>query len=92
MGTSDDRRCTVRRPEYDQASLLAEEGRPMDPIEDLRQRWTSASGRDAEAAARPDMPLARLIIQPTSMSRVVWRISVSDEPARMTLERQPRPV
>ena len=64
----------------------------MDPIDDLRQRLASASGHDAIAMARPDPPLGRIIIQPTSMSRVVWRIAVGDERARMTLERQPRPV
>jgi hypothetical protein len=62
----------------------------MDPIDDLRQRMASASGRDAEALSRPDLPLGRIIIQPTSMSRVVWRISVGDEAARMALGRQPR--
>jgi hypothetical protein len=63
----------------------------MDPIDDLRQRLASASGRDAESVARPDVPLTRIIIQPTSMSRVVWRIPL-EETARMAMARQPRPV
>ena len=64
----------------------------MDPIDDLRQRVIATAARDEGAMDRPLSPIGRLIIQPTSMSRVVWRISASDEPARMTLERQQRPV
>ena len=64
----------------------------MDPIDDLRQRTVSTAARDEGAMARPLAPIGRLIIQPTSMSRVVWRISVGDEPTRMTPERQPRAV
>ena len=47
----------------------------MDPIDDLRQRTVSTAARDEGAMARPLAPMGRLIIQPTSMSRVVWRIS-----------------
>jgi hypothetical protein len=64
----------------------------MDPIDDLRQRLAAASGRDAEPMDRPRTPLGRIIIQPTSMSRVVWRIELGDEPARMMVGRQHRPV
>ena len=63
----------------------------MDPIDDLRQRATSAAARDEGTTARPLAPIGRRIIQPTSMSRVVWRIPVGDEPARLSLERQSRP-
>jgi|SoiMethySBSTD1v2_1073268.scaffolds.fasta_scaffold2677815_2 hypothetical protein len=65
----------------------------MDPIDDLRQRMASAAVRDTEAMTRPEPPFGRVIIQPTSMSRVVWRIPTGDEPAlRATSERQPRHV
>jgi hypothetical protein len=64
----------------------------MDPIDDLRQRMTSAAGRDAGAMTRSE-PAGRHIIQPTSMSRVVWRIPPGDESGlRAASERQPRPV
>ena len=62
----------------------------MDPIDDLRQRAIAAAERDEDTLLRPLAPMTRLIIQPTSMSRVVWRISVGDEPARLSLERQAR--
>jgi len=65
----------------------------MDPIDDLRQRMASAAGRDAEAMTRSEQALGRLIIQPTSMSRVVWRIPTGDDSAlRGASERQPRQV
>jgi hypothetical protein len=62
----------------------------MDPIDDLRQRAIAAAARDEGTMARPLEPLGRLIIQPTSMSRVVWRISAGDEPARLSMQRQAR--
>ena len=65
----------------------------MDPIDDLRQRMASAASRDAEAMTRPEPSFGRVIIQPTSMSRVVWRIPTGDESAvRTASERQPRHV
>ena len=64
----------------------------MDPIQDLRQRMASTTGRDTgEKQQLP--PTDRDIIQPTSMSRVVWRIPAADESGlRAPSERQPRPV
>ena len=64
----------------------------MDPIDDLRQRMASAATRDAETMTRPEPSFGR-VIQPTSMSRVVWRIPTGDESAvRVASERQPRHV
>jgi hypothetical protein len=65
----------------------------MDPIDDLRQRMAAPASRDAGSMARPEPGLGRLIIQPTSMSCVVWRIPVGDDQVgRSTSQRQPRPV
>jgi hypothetical protein len=55
-----------------------DQGNMMDPIDDLRQRVASAAGRDEGAMARTQAPMGRPIIQPTSMSRVVWRVSMTD--------------
>ena len=88
-------RCTVRRPEYDLPSdgHPTHQGNTMDPIDDLRQRVTSSASRDEGAMARTQAPIGRLIIQPTSMSRVVWRVSMSDTASSPAGSgRQPRPV
>jgi hypothetical protein len=64
----------------------------MDPIDDLRQRMTSASGSDAQTTTRPEPP-GRHVIEPTSMSRVVWRIPPGDESGlRAASERPPRTI
>ena len=67
------------------------QGNTMDPIDDLRQRVVSA-GRDEGAMARTQAPIGRLIIQPTSMSRVVWRVSTDTTSNPAGTGRQARPV
>jgi hypothetical protein len=89
-----DARPSVRRPEYDPPSdgHPTHQGNTMDPIDDLRQRVVSAAGRDEGAMARTQAPIGRLIIQPTSMSRVVWRVSTDTASNPAGTGRQPRPV
>ena len=64
----------------------------MDPIDDLRQRVASAATRDEGAMGRTPATLGRLIIQPTSMSRVVWRVPTDTNENPASSGRHPRPV